>query len=110
MERPWRSLTAGILDIVAGVGVFFVVFWLVLAGGLAGFFTGDIPRWLPSLLFGLSIPFGILAIVSVVGGVFAIQRKVWGMALAGSIAAFFGCFILGIVALILTAISHSEFR
>jgi hypothetical protein len=109
MERPWRPLTAGILDIVSGVGMLFVCFWLVLAGGITSV-VGNVPAWVPSLLFGLAIPFALLALLAVIGGIFAIQRKVWGLALAGSISAFFCCFILGIIALILVAVSHHEFK
>ncbi|MBN1375010.1 MAG: hypothetical protein JXA01_02520 [Dehalococcoidia bacterium] len=109
MERPWRPLTAGILDMVAGVGMLFVCFWLVLAGGIVTL-ASDVPQWVPTLLFGLAVPFTLLAILSVIGGIFSVQRKLWGLALAGSIAAFFCCFILGIVALILVSISRSEFK
>ncbi|RPJ61793.1 MAG: hypothetical protein EHM12_05035 [Dehalococcoidia bacterium] len=109
MERPWRPLTAGILNMVAGVGVLFVCFWLVLAGGITSV-VGNVPQWVPALLFGLAIPFALLAILSVVGGIFAVQRKAWGFSLAGSIAAFFCCFVLGVISLILIAISRSEFK
>ena len=109
MDRPWRPLTAGILDIIAGVGVLFVCFWLVLAGGITSI-VGNVPQWVPTLLFGLAIPFALLAILSVIGGIFAVQRKAWGLALAGSIAAFFCCFIFGIISLILVSISHPEFK
>jgi hypothetical protein len=50
---------------------------------------------------------GILAIV---GGIYALQRKIWGLALAGSIAAFFPSWILGIAAIVLTALSKNEFE
>lgn len=109
MERTWRSLTAGILDIVAGVAMLFLCFWLVLAGGIV-FVAGDVPQWVPTLLFGLAVPFTLLSILSIVGGIFAIQRKLWGLALAGSIGAFFCFFILGVVALILVSLSRNEFK
>ncbi len=40
----------------------------------------------------------------------AIKRKAWGMALAGSIAAFFCCFIFGIISIVLIALGHNEFK
>ena len=110
MEKSWKSLTAGILDIVSGVGMLFVCFWLVLAGGIVSIVGGDVPAWVSGLLFGLAIPFAVLAILAVIGGIFSIRRKLWGMALTGSIAAFFCCFLFGIISIILVAISRSEFQ
>jgi hypothetical protein len=109
MERPWRPLTAGILDLVSGVGMLFICFWLVLAGGITTIIT-TVPPWVPSLLFGIAIPFALLSVLAVIGGIFAIQRKVWGLALAGAIAAFFCFFVFGIVAIIFTALSRNEFK
>ena len=51
-----------------------------------------------------------LGIVAIIGGIFAFRRKVWGLALAGSIAAIFGSTPLGIVSTIFTAISKDEFE
>ena len=87
MERPWCPLTAGILDIISGIWALCWVFVLALGGGITSI-VSDVPQWVPTLLFGLAIPF----------------------ALAGSISAFFCCFILGIVSIILVAISHHEFK
>ena len=108
MERSWKSLTAGILNITAGVGILVLCFWLVLAGGITTIL--GTPQWVPALLFGLAVPFVLLAILAVIGGIVALQRKIWGLALAGSIAAFFCCFVLGIAAIILLVISRQEFK
>ncbi|MGA9049269.1 MAG: hypothetical protein WB588_09780 [Dehalococcoidia bacterium] len=109
MEKSWKTLTAGILDIVSGVGMMFVCFWLVVVGSIAGI-VPKAPQWLPGVLFALAILFIVVAIVAVVGGILAIRRKAWGMALTGSIAAFFCCFIFGVVAIVLTALAHNEFK
>jgi len=109
MASEWKSLTAGILDIISGVGMLFVCFWLVLAGGITSM-VGSVPQWVPGLLFGLAVPLVILAVLAGVGGIFAIKRKVWGMALVGSIAAFLCCFLLGVISVILTAVSQNEFK
>ncbi len=109
MEKSWKTLTAGILDIISGVGMIFVCFGLMLAGSITGI-VRDVPQWVPGLLFAIAILFIVVAIVAVLGGIFAIKRKAWGMALAGSIAAFFCCFIFGIVAIVLTAWAHNEFK
>lgn len=109
MEKTWRPLTAGVLNIIAGVAILFVCFWLALAGGITSV-VGDVPQWVPVLLFALAIPFALMSILAVIGGIYAIKRKVWGLALAGSIASFFCFFVMGAIAIILVAISRSEFQ
>ena len=109
MDKPWRPITAGILDIIAGVWVLCWVFVLALGGGITSIISG-VPQWVPTLLFGLAIPFALLALLAVIGGIFVIQRKAWGFALAGSISAFFCCFVLGTISIILVAISRNEFK
>jgi len=59
--------------------------------------------------------FGILAlivgIVAIVGGIFAIRRRLWGLALAGAICALFPPHIavLGILAIIFVSLARGEF-
>ncbi|MEK6851013.1 MAG: hypothetical protein AABY30_00585, partial [Candidatus Thermoplasmatota archaeon] len=60
---------------------------------------------------GIEIIFSLIALI---GGVFAIQRKMWGLGLAGGILGlltwgFFIGSILALVGLILIAISRKEF-
>lgn len=109
MENRWRTVTAGILDIVSGVGMLFGCIWLILAGGVTWSMGSSVPQWLPGLLFGLTVPFLALAILAVIGGIYSIMRKSWGMALTGAIAAFFCFFIFGAVSIVLTAVSRSDF-
>ena len=109
MEHNWRTVTAGVLDIISGVGMLFVCFWLVLAGGITSV-VGNVPQWVPGFLFDLAVPFALLAILAVIGGIFCIKKKGWGMALTGAISAFFCCFIFGVISIILTALSHSDFK
>jgi hypothetical protein len=62
------------------------------------------------ILISIMVPFIILGIVALVGGIYAIRRQSWGMALAGAIAAFLPSSILGILAIIFVAISKNEFK
>lgn len=110
MEHYWRSATAGILDIISGVGMLFVCFWLVLAGGIVGFLGSDVPQWLAPTLFAVAIAMAVLALLAIIGGIFCIRRKAWGMALTGAIAAFFCFFVLGAISIVLTAFARSEFN
>lgn len=53
----------------------------------------------------------VLGVLAVVGGIHALQRKKWGWALTGSIAALLPiCVLVGIAAIILTAQSKNEFE
>ena len=101
-ERTWRPTTAGILNIVAGAiglisGIVVVVVGEAL-GPLIGFGLGAIGA--PLIVFG---------IIAIVGGVVALRRRLWGLALAGSILALFCVFILGIPAIIFVAQARREF-
>lgn len=52
----------------------------------------------------------IFVIVAVVGGIYALQRKNWGLSLAGSILAFLYCRLVGIPVIVLIALSKNEFE
>ena len=57
----------------------------------------------------------ILGAVAIVGGVFAVQRKHFGLAIAGSLLGMFGFglaigSLLGLIGLILIAVSRKEFQ
>jgi len=71
-------------------------------------------------LFGISLgATGVLAvcggilmvvgIIALLGGIFAIQRKHFGLAVLGGILSLGGFFILGLIGLILVAVSKDEF-
>jgi hypothetical protein len=115
MKKTWMPTVVGILNI--GVGacgllvalavslVFFVV------GDVMGF--GGIPFWLPfhfTTLFSL-LWVGLLAgsVLAIAGGICALQRKVWGLALAGSIATLFPAWLMGVASITLVALSKNEF-
>jgi hypothetical protein len=48
-------------------------------------------------------------VLALVGGIFAVQRKMWGWALAGSIATALMSNVLGVVSIVLVAVSKPEF-
>jgi hypothetical protein len=45
----------------------------------------------------------------IIGGIFALQRRRWGWALAGSIVAILGTLPLGVASTIFVAMSRDEF-
>jgi len=58
----------------------------------------------------LLIPFVALAFLAIFGAISALQRKRWGLALAGSIITSLPFNLLGVAALVLIALSKNEFN
>ncbi len=82
MTRSWMPKIAGILDIVIGGPV--VVFALVLLVG--GIMTWNAPGG-GNIFVLIAIIFAILGIPPIVGGIYALRRKRWQVALIGSLFA-----------------------
>ncbi len=113
MQKTWKPTVAGILDIVSGVCGLTGFLFLIIGAIVSGFIpeiTGMPLEFLRWILVAIAIPLALVSILALVGGIYAVQRKMWGLALAGSIAAFFGSSLLGIAAIVLTAISKNEFQ
>lgn len=109
MNRTWMPTVAGILDIISGsVGIAWSC--IMMAGGMAMRCMPRVPVMLPPLVMGMALPLLALAILAIIGGVYALQRKNWGLALAASIAAFFPSWVLGIPAIVLVSLSRDEFK
>jgi len=107
MEKTWKPTTAGILSIVAGVfGLIAAIVVGVIGGTIAG--LEEIPG-LGTLFAAIAIPLIILAIVAIVGGIYALKRRIWGLALAGTICSLFSVWLLGIPAIIFVILGKSEF-
>ena len=104
----WMPLTAGILDLVAGVPAL-IIGILVAAGlGVLGRLSGI--AGVGVIMSAIGVPMIIFGIIAIVGGVFAIRRRIWGLALAGSIFALFCAWILGIPAIVFTVMGKRHFR
>jgi hypothetical protein len=118
MEKTWMPTVAGILDIIAGsfglAGGIILFLLGTIGSGVLKFFITGMPPFSPAALLAifsaLAAPLTVVAILAIVGGIYALQRKVWGLALAGSIAAFFPSWLLGIAAIVFTALSKNEFE
>jgi len=94
------AVTAGILTIIAGA--------IDILRGLA-----RESHWLffPKLATAGGILWIIIGIVALIGGIFALQKKGWTMALVGAICALLPpSTLLGILAIIFVAVSKSEFK
>ena len=115
MEKTKKPVTAGILDIVSGA---FAIMWFIMlmigravtsgAWGIPG--TEHIPEFVPAILSGIAVPTLVIGVFALAGGIYALQRKLWGLALAGAIASTLFWFFIGIPAIVLTAQSKEEFE
>ena len=125
VQKTWKPTTAGILNIIAGVlsllGAIGVIIGIIffVSVGTQPFLTdmwgdlGDLGIGLNFLIILLvigAIFSAILGIFPLLGGIYALQRKKWGLALAGSIVAIFGSTPLGIASTILVAVAKDEFE
>jgi len=121
VKNTWKPTLAGVLNIVAGVlsliGVLAIIIAIAFIGNSEVFldalrdagFSGGVSL-LQTILAIVAVFVAITAILAVIGGIFALQRKRWGWALAGSIAAILCSSLLGILATVFTAISKDEFK
>jgi hypothetical protein len=116
--HTWKPTTAGILGIIAGVLGVVIGITIVVLGTTAGGLLVVIG--LPGLgrlaAGAAAIPL-VLGIVAIVGGIFALRRRIWGLALAGSICAFivglagiWPAIFLGIPAIVFTCLGKREFE
>jgi len=112
-----KATVAGILDITAGiVGFAGGIPLLILAFGGAAV-LGMVPdadanqvAFLPLVLFLPLALFGFVAgSVAIFGGLAALNRRRWGLSVAGAIAAIFCFFPLGIAAVVVTILAQPEF-
>ena len=111
--KTWKTRAAGVLAIVSGVLAVTQWVWFavleILADNLSA--LGGIV----AVGFIIAIGSGIMAIL---GGVFALKRRRWKLALAGSICAIFSVIFvpillnlpLAIAAIVLVVLGRAEFE
>jgi len=112
VKKTSKPLIGGIAMMLSGVlGLFGTMnYWIGIGEAGSGFGKGDIPPFVPSIIFGLPIPALIIALFALVGGIFALSRRKWTWSLICAIAATLSFILLGIPAIILIALSKDEFR
>ncbi len=122
VPRTWKATTAGILNIVAGglnglgaIGLIIVIFAF---GSLGPMIMEYLPPEDAPFITPLIVPILVAALIlnivctvfPIIGGVYALRRRKWGWALAGSIIAIFRSSVLGILATIFVAMAKDEFE
>lgn len=119
--KTWKPTTAGILNIITGAfnvlgAIGLIIAILVISDGtyiMRLLPPAEAPFLAPMIntILALALVITILqAVLPIIGGVFALQRKKWGWALAGSITAILGLFPLGVASTILVSLAKAEFE
>jgi hypothetical protein len=112
-----KSQVAGILSIISGaLGVLGMAWMLIVIRVMRVILEQDptVPheffRIMTIVYLGIGIVLTLIGILGIIGGVFAIKRKYWGLALAGAIASVFTFFPCGIAAIIIISMAKPEFN
>ena len=121
LQRTWKPITAGILNIISGIlsvqSVIGLVYTIVAGDIRQSILDICPPEYLPfveplipTILIILLLLAIIVALFPIIGGVFALQRMKWGWALTGSIISILGVFPLGVASTIFVAMAKDEFE
>jgi len=106
----WKSTTSGILMIVAGITAI-VAQIIYLTSGDLGIFAGVPLVESSANLGGALFATGLVAIV---GGVCALQRRVFWLAVVGVVCSMFftiwPVLVIGVISILLLAASRREFK
>ena len=124
MTKSSKPLVAGILLIIAGVLA--ILYWTLISTiDLSTFMElSQLKEFYPELTIeqiegaftACAIMGGIISVVTILGGILTLKRKLWAIALLGAIL---GLFIIGpalissflsLIAIILIVISKAEFQ
>jgi hypothetical protein len=115
MDRAWMPTVGGILSIIAGalslIGALLVGIFLSIAI-ISPDWYGSTDMTFPSVWVWIVIlPYLIICIVAIVGGIYAIRKRAWGLALAGGICAILTIWAwwIGVAAVVFIALSRSMF-
>lgn len=116
MNKTWKPTTAGILNIIAGALSLFLLLMVIIgvvvfmaAEGAATSIEGVPVQVVPGIILSLAIPITLLDVLAIIGGAYAFRRKMWGLSLAGSIAAVFTSWPMGVAAIVFIVMSKNEF-
>jgi len=116
-KQTAMPIVAGVLNIVHAVfgllcllGLIIAIITITSAGTAFPYHMWGAQAVPLAVLWGIAIPCAVSSVLSLLGGIYALQRKKWGLALAGSIAAIYPTFVVGTVAVILVALSKNEFE
>jgi hypothetical protein len=113
----FMRIAAGVLQIISGIINILIFIGLLIA---SIFTISSITSWFNDIpytdvniagviLVSLAVAFLVAGILSLIGGIFSLQRKHWGLALTGAIFTLFPSIILGILTIIFVSVTKHEF-
>ena len=122
-----KSKIAGILSIVSGglgIGTALIYVIMVVFSSLVmrmpgfmpdtpgpGDYTGGIMFTMMIIVYSIfAAVFIIAGVLAIIGGVFALKREKWGLALTGSIASIIAFMACGIASIIFIIMGKEEFQ
>ena len=118
MKFTWKPVMAGILDIVSGAigmvgGIYFVILSSLLRS-IHEYLKVDpaVIKNIEQIVSNIiAVPFILVfaGIIAIIGGVYALQRRIWVFALAGAVFSFVLFWPFGLASIIITAMSREEF-
>jgi hypothetical protein len=116
MDTKWMPAVGGILNIVAGsislvAGISCALVVAVFFSSSYDYYSGqEFPAL--SLWLMVFIPYVIISLLALTGGIFALKRKAWGLCLTASICSLLTLWgwVLGIAAIVFISLSKSEFK
>ena len=115
MQRTWMPTVAGLLNIIAGaIGILGGLIIIILIGTLtASPFLPEMRRqfFATTAAWVFFVPYFLVDILAIAGGLLATRRRGWGMALAGAIFAILSLWgwLLGIGSIVFLVLSKREF-
>ncbi len=116
MIRTWMPVAAGIISIVVGGLSLIVGFFVALAFTILysnNYMDGtQFTAAAGAIIWAIFLPYLILCAVAIAGGVFSLRRRLWGLALAGTICSLIvGWWVwpAGVAAIVFVIISKNEF-
>jgi len=119
MKKTWKPVMAGILDIASGIIVMFISIYLLILSQLFLLIHKNLN--VDTTVINIDqikgyiekyeifpIIFVLLGIIPIIGGVYALQRRIWSFALTGAIFSMLFPFF-GLPSLIITWRAKNEF-
>ena len=110
-DRSGLLTAGGILAIVGGAGLTLFAVPVSLLALLDTILADDSTEALDAFVTCLiMLALSVLGVLQIVGGICALKRTRFGLALTGAICGTISCSILGIMALVFIAVSKEEFN
>ena len=106
VKETWQPTTAGTLNIISGCFGIVGGVYIANVGGL----EWDLPALVVAIVGVVGISRIVLGVIALIGGIFARRRKLWELALAGSILAILCAPPLGVLSTIFVSMSKKEFK